>query len=131
MDFPADLYYTREHEWARLEDDVATIGITDYAQGELGDIVFVELPQEGDSVLTGDAFGTIEAVKAVSELKAKFCMFTCTIARCDQTIPVAARRHWPLRKPVQVRTPVDRGDSLGHTTRRKADPTTKRPQTQT
>ena len=68
MDFPADLYYTREHEWARLEDDVATIGITDYAQGELGDIVFVELPQEGDSVLTGDAFGTIEAVKAVSEL---------------------------------------------------------------
>ena len=68
MEFPADLYYTREHEWARLEDDVATIGITDYAQGELGDIVFVELPQEGDSVLTGDAFGTIEAVKAVSEL---------------------------------------------------------------
>lgn len=68
MDFPSDLYYTGEHEWARLEDDVATIGITDYAQGELGDIVFVELPQKGDNVLAGDVFGTIEAVKAVSEL---------------------------------------------------------------
>lgn len=68
MDFPSDLYYTREHEWARIEDDIATIGITDYAQGELGDIVFVELPEKGDSVLAGDAFGTIEAVKAVSEL---------------------------------------------------------------
>jgi glycine cleavage system H protein len=68
MDFPSDLYYTGEHEWARLDDNVATIGITDYAQGELGDIVFIELPQKGDSVLTGDAFGTIEAVKAVSEL---------------------------------------------------------------
>lgn len=68
MDFPSDLYYTREHEWARIEDNIATIGITDYAQGELGDIVFIELPQKGDSVLAGDAFGTIEAVKAVSEL---------------------------------------------------------------
>ena len=68
MDFPSDLYYTREHEWARIEDDIAVVGITDYAQGELGDIVFVELPQKGNSVLTGDAFGTIEAVKAVSDM---------------------------------------------------------------
>ncbi len=68
MDFPSDLYYTQEHEWARFEEDIVTIGITDYAQGELGDIVFVELPQVGDSVIKGDSFGTIEAVKAVSEL---------------------------------------------------------------
>jgi len=70
MNIPADLLYTKEHEWAEIDGDVATIGITDYAQGELGDIVFVELPQVGDSVHQGDSFGTIEAVKAVSDLYA-------------------------------------------------------------
>jgi len=67
---PADLKYTKEHEWARIEDDVITVGITEYAQGELGDIVFVELPQEGDAVEKDETFGTIEAVKAVSDLYA-------------------------------------------------------------
>jgi len=61
------LYYTKEHEWAKVEDDVVTIGITDYAQSELGDIVFVELPVAGTNVNVGDAFMTIEAVKAVSD----------------------------------------------------------------
>jgi glycine cleavage system H protein len=65
---PADLKYTEEHEWVRLEDNIATVGITDYAQGELGDIVFVELPGAGDNVTQMEPFGTIEAVKAVSEL---------------------------------------------------------------
>ena len=68
MNIPADLKYTEEHEWVKLEDNIATIGITDYAQGELGDIVFVELPSEGDKVTQMEPFGTIEAVKAVSEL---------------------------------------------------------------
>jgi glycine cleavage system H protein len=68
MNIPADLKYTEEHEWVRLEDNIATVGITDYAQGELGDIVFVELPGEGDNVTQMEPFGTIEAVKAVSEL---------------------------------------------------------------
>ncbi len=68
MNIPADLKYTEEHEWVKLEDNTATIGITDYAQGELGDIVFVELPGEGDKVTRMEPFGTIEAVKAVSEL---------------------------------------------------------------
>lgn len=68
MNIPADLKYTEEHEWVKLEDNIATIGITDYAQGELGDIVFVELPGEGDNVTQMEPFGTIEAVKAVSEL---------------------------------------------------------------
>lgn len=68
MNVPADLRYTKEHEWIRLGGNVATIGITDYAQGELGDIVFVELPKVGDRVEQMQAFGTIEAVKAVSEL---------------------------------------------------------------
>jgi len=68
MEFPKDLSYTKEHEWVRVEDDIATIGITDFAQGELGDVVFVELPDVGASFKQMEAFGTIEAVKAVSEL---------------------------------------------------------------
>lgn len=68
MNVPADLKYTTEHEWVGVEGSIATVGVTDYAQGELGDVVFVELPHVGDDVKRGDAFGTIEAVKAVSEL---------------------------------------------------------------
>lgn len=68
MNIPGDLRYTKEHEWVRVDGDTAVIGITDYAQGELGDVVFVELPETGDVVKQDDAFGTIEAVKAVSEL---------------------------------------------------------------
>lgn len=67
---PDDLKYTKEHEWVRLEGDTAVVGITDYAQGELGDIVFVELPRVGDKVEAMKPFGTIEAVKAISDL---FC----------------------------------------------------------
>ena len=70
MEIPEALQYTSEHEWIAIEEDIATIGITDYAQGELGDIVFVELPNKGDSTNQAEAFGTIEAVKAVSELYA-------------------------------------------------------------
>ena len=72
MNIPAELLYTQDHEWARLEGDEAVIGITDYAQGELGDIVYVELPQVGTKVTKGNSFGTIEAVKAVSDLYAPF-----------------------------------------------------------
>ena len=68
MNFPSDLKYTSEHEWVKVEAGVATIGITDWAQGELGDIVFVELSEAGAEVDKMEAFGTIEAVKAVSEL---------------------------------------------------------------
>ncbi|MEZ5358766.1 MAG: glycine cleavage system protein GcvH [Candidatus Zixiibacteriota bacterium] len=68
MNIPGDVRYTKEHEWVRVNGDVAEIGITDYAQGELGDVVFVELPESGDAVKQMEAFGTIEAVKAVSEL---------------------------------------------------------------
>lgn len=71
MDFPEDLKYTKEHEWARLEeDDVVTVGITDYAQESLGEIVFVELIDEGAQVSQGEAFGTVESTKAVSDLYA-------------------------------------------------------------
>ena len=68
MNIPAELRYTKEHEWVRLEGDVATIGITDFAQGELGDIVFVEVDTEGESLDGEEVFGSVEAVKTVSDL---------------------------------------------------------------
>lgn len=68
MNVPADLKYTTEHEWVGVEGSYATVGVTDYAQGELGDVVFIELPKVGTGVKRGEAFGTIEAVKAVSEI---------------------------------------------------------------
>ena len=68
MSVPEELQYTRSHEWVRTEDDTATLGITDYAQEELGDIVYVELPEEGATFDAGDSFGTVESVKAVSDL---------------------------------------------------------------
>jgi glycine cleavage system H protein len=68
MEIPKNLAYTRDHEWARVEGNRATVGITDYAQDQLGDIVYVELPVEGDRVEAGETFGVIESVKAVSDL---------------------------------------------------------------
>lgn len=68
MNFPADLKYTKDHEWVRIEGDTAIIGITDFAQGELGDIVFVEIETQGQSLAEHEVFGTVEAVKTVSDL---------------------------------------------------------------
>ena len=68
MNFPADLKYTKDHEWIRVDGDVAYVGITDYAQGELGEIVFVDSTTEGEVVAKEEVFGTIEAVKTVSDL---------------------------------------------------------------
>jgi glycine cleavage system H protein len=68
MNFPEDIRYTSEHEWIRLEGDEALVGITDYAQSELGEIVFVDVPTVGETVGQGEVFGSIEAVKTVSDL---------------------------------------------------------------
>ena len=68
MNVPEELQYTKSHEWVRTEGDTATIGITDHAQEELGDIVYIELPEEGATFEAGDSFGTVESVKAVSDL---------------------------------------------------------------
>jgi glycine cleavage system H protein len=68
MNFPADLKYTKEHEWIKIEGDVAIVGITDFAQGELGDIIFVEVESIGKSLSQDAVFGTVEAVKTVSDL---------------------------------------------------------------
>tara|TARA_B100000287_G_C20032731_1_gene543101 strand:- start:13 stop:390 length:378 start_codon:yes stop_codon:yes gene_type:complete len=70
LNIPEDLIYTEEHEWVRIIVDNALIGITDYAQSQLGDIIFLELPDVGDSLIAGEPFGEIEAVKTVSELYA-------------------------------------------------------------
>ncbi len=68
MSYPADLKYTKEHEWIRVDGNTGAIGITDFAQQQLGDVVYVELPEVGSTITAGKVFGTIESVKAVSEL---------------------------------------------------------------
>ena len=68
MNVPSDLRYTADHEWVKIDGDIATVGVTDFAQGELGDIVFVEVETEGEELDAEDVFGTIEAVKTVSDL---------------------------------------------------------------
>ena len=68
MNFPNDVKYTKEHEWIRLEGDVAYVGITDYAQEQLGDIVFVDIPTVGETLAADEVFGTIEVVKTISDL---------------------------------------------------------------
>ena len=87
MEIKADLKYTKEHEWIKLDGEVATVGITDYAQGELGDVVFVELPKVGAAVAQMKPFGTIEAVKAVSEL---FSPITGEVAAVNATLEADA-----------------------------------------
>ena len=68
MNFPQNLKYTNEHEWIRVEGDIAYVGITDYAQEQLGDIVFVDIPTVGETLEAGETFGTIEVVKTISDL---------------------------------------------------------------
>ena len=68
MEYPKELRYNKQHEWAKIENGIATIGITDYAQSELGDVVFVELPDAGSEVKSGETFGVVESVKSVSDL---------------------------------------------------------------
>jgi len=83
LNIPEDFLYTKEHEWIRVEGDIVAVGITDYAQGELGDVVFVELPDDGTEVKQAEPFGTIEAVKAVSEL---FSPVSGTVAAVNNLI---------------------------------------------
>ena len=68
MNFPAELKYTKDHEWLKMEGDIAVVGITDFAQDALGDVVFINLPEVGDTVTAGESFGDVESVKAVSDV---------------------------------------------------------------
>ena len=79
MNYPDELQYTRDHEWLRMDDGVAVIGISDFAQSELGDVVFVNLPQEGDETTAGEPFGDVESVKAVSDLVSPVTGTVCAV----------------------------------------------------
>jgi glycine cleavage system H protein len=92
VNIPTELKYTKEHEWVRIDGKVATIGITDWAQSELGDIVFIELPNVGDTVRKAQPFGTIEAVKAVSELFAPVSGKVVEINSALEDDPMAINR---------------------------------------
>ena len=79
MNYPIDLKYTKSHEWVKFEDGIAVIGISDFAQDALGDVVFVNLPQVGDEVTAGETFGDVESVKAVSDLICPVSGVVCEI----------------------------------------------------
>lgn len=83
MNYPAELQYSRDHEWLRMEDGIAVIGISDFAQSELGDVVFVNLPEVGDDTTAGEPFGDVESVKAVSDL---VCPVTGTVCEVNEEL---------------------------------------------
>ena len=83
MNYPVELQYSRDHEWLRMEDGVAVIGISDFAQSELGDVVFVNLPEVGDDTTAGEPFGDVESVKAVSDL---VCPVTGTVCAVNEEL---------------------------------------------
>jgi len=99
--YPSDLKYTRDHEWVRFEGDEAAVGITDFAQRQLGDVVFVELPDVGREVKQGEAFGTIESVKAVSELFAPVSGTVTAVngdlANHPETVNAKPHETWMIR----------------------------------
>lgn len=113
---PEDLRYTEQHEWISLEGELGTIGITDYAQSELGDIVFVELPEVGDTLEKGQAFGTVEAVKTVEEL---YSPVSCQVVEVNETLEESAEQvnadpygdGWLLK--VRLDDPEEAGGLLG------------------
>ena len=79
MNYPAELQYSRDHEWLRMDDGVAVVGISDFAQSELGDVVFVNLPEVGDEATAGEPFGDVESVKAVSDLVSPVTGTVCAV----------------------------------------------------
>ncbi len=111
MNIPEKLKYSKDHEWLSVEGDTATIGITEYAQGELGDVVFVELPGVGDHFDVAEAFGTIEAVKAVSDL---YCPINCVITEINEDLedePEVINKD-PYGKGWMIKIKIDDVDQL-------------------
>ena len=112
MSVPENLLYTKDHEWTLLEGKSATVGITDHAQRELGDIVFVELPKVGAKLQTGESFGTIEAVKTVADLYAPLSG-TVTEVNADLASDAGVINQDPYGKGWIVKVAVDKtGDEL-------------------
>ncbi len=113
MNFPADLKYTKDHEWVRIEGDVATIGITDFAQGELGDIVFVEIETNGQSFAAHEVFGTVEAVKTVSDL---YMPVAGTIVEVNGALAddPASVNNDPYQSGWMIKVKIDGGADMSH-----------------
>jgi glycine cleavage system H protein len=115
MNFPDGLKYTQDHEWLRVEGDTGWVGVTDYAQGELGDVVFVELPAPGAKVHKGKSFGTIEAVKAVSDMYAPVSGEVLEINKGIQVSPEKVNKDpygegWFIK--MRIANPAEVGDLL-------------------
>ncbi|HUL72337.1 MAG TPA: glycine cleavage system protein GcvH [Vicinamibacterales bacterium] len=112
--YPADLKYTRDHEWVRLKDGEAAVGITDFAQRQLGDIVFIELPAVGRTVKQGEVFGTIESVKAVSELfspvSGEVLAVNADLAAHPETVNTKPHDAWMIR--LRPSAPAEAGTLL-------------------
>ena len=113
MNFPAELKYTKDHEWVRIDGDVATIGITDFAQGELGDIVFVEIETKGQTLDAHAVFGTVEAVKTVSDL---FMPLTGTILEVNDALAndPASVNNDPYNGGWMIKVQLAAGADLSH-----------------
>jgi glycine cleavage system H protein len=109
MPYPTDRKYTKEHEWIKVEGNNATVGITSYAQESLGDIVFVELPKVGAELTAGKAFGTVESVKAVSDLYAPACGTVAEVngelATAPEQINKDAHSAWMLK--ISLKNPAE------------------------
>lgn len=105
MTYPKDYRYTKDHEWIQVDGQTATIGITDYAQGSLGDIVFVELPKAGAELQQGKSFGTVESVKAVSELyspaSGTVTEINNDLANAPEKINTDAHRSWMVKLTIK------------------------------
>ena len=117
MSYPNDLRYTKDHEWVRLGGDVAEVGITNYAQEQLGDVVYVDLPDVGRTVSAGDSFGSIESVKAVSELFAPVSgeVIEVNPALKDHPEVINSDPHGTWMIKVRVSTPGDASGLLDST----------------
>ena len=111
MTFPQELKYTKEHEWIRLEGDIATVGITECAQSELGDIVYVDITTEGDEVEAGEVFGSVEAVKTVSDL---YMPITGTVIEVNPDLEDAPEtvNADPYGKGWMIKIKVDNADDV-------------------
>ena len=114
MAYPSDLIYTKDHEWIRISDGTAEIGITDYAQQQLGDVVYVELPEIGARLKAGQSFGTIESVKAVSELYAPVSgeVVDVNAALKDKPEAVNSDPHGSWMIVVKLTNPAETGSLL-------------------
>lgn len=115
MNFPSNLKYTKDHEWVLIDGSTGTIGITDYAQSELGDIVFVDLPSVGKIVKHGESFGTVEAVKAVSDLFAPLSGEVLEVSGAIESTPEVVNKDpygegWMVK--IKITNPAEVSDLL-------------------